>query len=92
MSERRERLRAIRARLAALYESGELARIERPYPPDGEFAGQWDLTCVVLCLLESAQRLESKTPEQKQTRAWQTIAAFVERELLRVDGWLGERR
>jgi len=85
---RKERLRAIRARLAELLEDGTLPLHAREHP--SPCPGHVGLH--VGTLLHLAHRLEAWPGEQKRTAQYREAAAFVAGELERLDSWLSCRR
>jgi hypothetical protein len=85
---RKERLRAIRTRLAALLQDGTLAACGAYPIREGasvSVAGH------VGNLLELAIRLERWPADQKRSPAYHDMAAFVVGELERVDVWVAQR-
>jgi hypothetical protein len=85
---RRERLRAIRTRLAQLLENGTLAACGGYELGEGvsvSVAGH------VGTLLELAIRLERWPADQRRGPAYHDMAAFVVGELERVDAWVATR-
>lgn len=87
---RRERLRAIRSRLAELLASGELERIAAgrpPYKPRPE-STVIGMTKYVTALLGDATALERATPEWRATESWRQRAEFIAEQLEALAAWL----